>query len=151
MTTNSCTWWSNYFFADEIPVTLSSAKEFDLRDCTENEKMFRGTFHQNVRKIQNLKFPEAAEWMQKLGLDKNRSRPIAPFPVFVTAATSGYFDISQGVIKSVHELLMPKYPDLKLIYYGLDLPDHQINRVNHYLFNKQQFYIYLDPSGHTTS
>ena len=122
------------FFSEIKPVTLSSSKEFDLRSCTENEKLFRGTFHQNVRKIKNLKFPEADEWIEKLGLNKNVSREVASFPVFVTAATSGYFDISQGVIKSVHEKLVPKYPNLKLIYYGLDLQDSQLSRVNRFIF-----------------
>ena len=86
-----------------------------------------------MRKIKNLKFPEADEWIEKLGLNKNVSREVASFPVFVTAATSGYFDISQGVIKSVHEKLMPKYPNLKLIYYGLDLQDSQLSRVNRFI------------------
>ena len=91
--------------------------------------MFRGTFDQNLRKLKNLKFPEAEKWIERLGLDKKRSRVIPSFPVLVTGASSGFFDISQGVIKTVHEKLMPKYPDLKFIYYGLGMNEDQKLRV----------------------
>ena len=110
-------------------MTISSNEMFDLRQCSDSDKLFQGTFRQNLRKIQGLQFPEAEKWIKQLGLDKPRSREIASFPVFVTAATSNYFDISQGVIKSVHEFLMPKYPNLKFIYYGLDLLEDQKRRV----------------------
>ena len=37
--------------------------------------------------------------------------------------------MSQGLIKSVHEKLLPKYPGLKLIYYDLGLSNDQRKKV----------------------
>lgn len=52
------------------------------------------------------------------------------FPVLVTGASRRYFEISQGVIKSVHEKLLPKYQDLTFIYYDLGLAKDQREKVN---------------------
>ena len=86
---------------------------------------FHGTFEQNLRKLKNLKFPDADEWIEKLRLDEKRPRDVPSLPVLVTAASPSFFDVSQGVIKTVHEKLLPKYPDLKMIYYGLGLSGDQ--------------------------
>ena len=116
--------------------TLPSTVKFDLRNCTESDRQFSGTFEENLRKIENLKFPEADKWVKALGLDtllsRNRSRAVPRLPVLVTAATPRYFDISQGLIKTVHEVLLPKYPDLKFIYYSLGLRSDQVERLRRY-------------------
>lgn len=40
-----------------------------------------------------------------------------------------HYKRSQGFVKSVHEVLLPKYPDLKLIFYDLGLTRQQYNIV----------------------
>ena len=116
--------------------TLATSTSFDLRTCTEYDKQFTGTFEDNLKKIENLKFPEADKWITALGLDNvisgDISRDIPKLPVLVTAATPRYFDISQGLIKTVHEILLPKYPELKFIYYSLGLNADQVDRLRRY-------------------
>ena len=101
----------------------------DTRSCLEEEKQFNGTFQDNLIKLNNLRFAEADKWIVTLGLDKKRAREIPSLPVLATAASSGFFDVSQGLIKSVHEKLLPRYPGLKLIYYDLGLTDGQRQKV----------------------
>ena len=105
----------------------------DTRSCLEDEKQFTGTFQDNLIKLNNLRFPEADKWIDRLGLDNERTRDIPSLPVLATAASSGFFDVSQGLIKSVHEKILPRYPGLKLIYYDLGLTDDQRKKVIVYL------------------
>ncbi|XP_052820276.1 uncharacterized protein LOC128246117 [Mya arenaria] len=49
------------------------------------------------------------------------------FPVIVTAASRDFFDISQGLIQSIYVHLVPKYEDVKLIYYDMGLTELQRN------------------------
>ena len=102
--------------------TLASA-------CLEMEKQFSGTFRDNLIKLNHLQFPEADKWIDRLGLNKKRTWEVPALPVLATAASSGFFDVSQGLIKSVHEKLLPKYPGLKLIYYDLGLSNDQRKKV----------------------
>ena len=97
--------------------------------CLEEEKQFRGTFQDNLIKLKHLQFPEADKWIDRLGLNKKRTGGVPSLPVLATAASSGFFDVSQGLIKSVHEKLLPKYPGLKLIYYDLGLSNDQRKKV----------------------
>jgi hypothetical protein len=59
---------------------------------------------------------------------ENRSEPKTmseTFPVVATAASSGFYGISQGLIKSVYEILLPKYKNIKIVYYDMGLNDNQ--------------------------
>ncbi|XP_060607945.1 uncharacterized protein LOC132760071 [Ruditapes philippinarum] len=59
---------------------------------------------------------------------ENRSEPKTmseTFPVVATAASSGFYRISQGLIKSVYEILLPKYKNIKIVYYDMGLNDNQ--------------------------
>ena len=119
---------SNHFFSDFKYVTVANVS-YDLKQCTETAKKFRGTFEQNLHKIENLQFPEAETWLLKLK-HYITARDIASFPVLVTGASSRFFDVSQGLVKTIHELLMPKYSQLKFIYYDLGLTTEQRTLVN---------------------
>ena len=75
--------------------TVPSNISFDLRSCSTSDKQFTGTFEENLRKIENLRFPEADKWTTALALDTVRShdgsRDIPQLPVLVTAATPTVF------------------------------------------------------------
>ena len=122
------------FISDFVFVPINESVTMDTRSCLEEEKQFNGTFQDNLNKLNSLRFPEADEWIDRLGLNKERAREVPSLPVLATAASSGFFDVSQGLIKSVHEKLLPRYPGLKLIYYDLGLTNDQRKKVIVYIY-----------------
>lgn len=53
------------------------------------------------------------------------------FPVIVTAASSRFFGVSEGLIKSVYEVVMPRYSAVRLLYYDLGLTAEQRDKVSY--------------------
>lgn len=89
---------------------------------------FHDSFEENLNVIKNYPRGIADQFLWKIG--GNRSHPnrtLSSFPVIVTAANSGFYGVTQGLLKSIHEILMPKYKDIKIIYYdlGLGADQHQ--------------------------
>ena len=77
-------------------------------------------------------------------IDKNRSEPVTiyeTFPVVATAANSGFYGVSQGLIKSVYEKLLPRYKDVKIVYYDMGLNRDQRTQVGIYdsIFRSESF------------
>lgn len=66
-------------------------------------------------------------------MDANQTVPkqmMTSFPVIVTAANSGFYGVSQGLLQTVYQILLPKYKDLKVIYYDMGLNSDQHNQVS---------------------
>ena len=137
-------------------MAATHAQTWDQRDtltttCLEEEKQFRGTFQENLIKLKHLSFPEADKWIDRLGLNKKRTQEVPSLPVLATAASSGFFDVSQGLLKSVHEKFLPKYPGLKLIFYDLGLSNDQRKKVIisiKYTIECLQDHIFVSPVEH---
>lgn len=84
--------------------------------------------------IANYPKPNAQLYFPKM--DGNRTKPLhlmTSFPVIVTAANAGFYGVSQGLIKSIYEVLLPKYKDLKVIYYDMGLNSNQHEEVCHFM------------------
>lgn len=97
------------------------------------ESWFNDTFEQNLNVIKYYPRGIADKYLWKIG--GNRSQPnvtLTSFPVIVTAANAGFYGVTQGLLKSIHELLLPKYKDLKIIYYDLGLQASQHNELVKY-------------------
>ena len=84
----------------------------------------------NIQKLERLRFNKSVTLLKNLGLDTFQDTMInTRFPVIVTGANAHYYMPSQGLIKSVHQYFVPKYPGLKLIYYDLGLRHTQLEQV----------------------
>ena len=62
----------------------------------------------------------------------NMTKPkqmLTKFPVLVTAASSGHFKVSEGLLKSIHEILIPKYGEIRIVYYDMGLSSDQVAKV----------------------
>ena len=80
--------------------------------------------------IRNYPRGIADRYLWKIG--GNRKRPnvtLSSFPVIVTAANAGFYGVTQGLLKSIHDILMPKYKNIKIIYYDLGLKPEQYKQV----------------------
>ena len=68
--------------------------------------------------------------MRKLGFDRPPANRTTSLPVLVTGANERFFDVIQGLIKSVHEKVMSNYPRLKFIVYDMGFTKGQHMRVS---------------------
>ena len=96
---------------------------------------FHDSFEENLNVIRNYPKGIADQYLWKIGGNRSRPSVTLSFPVIVTAANSGFYGVSQGLLKSIHEILLPKYKDLKIIYYDLGLTTEQHNQVCALLFD----------------
>ncbi|XP_052236887.1 uncharacterized protein LOC127848454 isoform X7 [Dreissena polymorpha] len=85
-------------------------------------KWFEATFEDNLRVISGY-------LSKNMALYPPMNRPtmeVMSFPVIVTACSHDFFQVSEGLLKSIDNLILPKYPDLKLFYYDLGLNEQDI-------------------------
>lgn len=97
----------------------------DKHGCQE---WFNLTLRDNLKVIANYPKGMAPLYFHKM--DNNRTMPkyiVTSFPVIVTAANSGFYTVSQGLLQSIYQILLPKYKDLKVVYYdmGLAVDQHE--------------------------
>ena len=52
-------------------------------------------------------------------------------PVLVTGINARFYGVLQGLVKSIHQILLPKYPNLKFIIYDMGMSDWQHEQVFH--------------------
>lgn len=96
------------------------SEPLDTHGC---DKWFAESFEDNLRTIANYSRGNADKYFKNL--NKTIPKQKQTFPVIVTAANSGYYGLSQGLLKSIHEILLPKYKDIKIIYYDMGLTQPQ--------------------------
>ncbi|XP_060568726.1 uncharacterized protein LOC132727312 [Ruditapes philippinarum] len=90
------------------------------------DQWFEDSFEKNLEHI--ARYPRGLADKYMYTIAENRSAPktvFKTFPVVVTAADSGFYGISQGLIKSVYEKLLPKYKNIKIVYYDMGLNPNQ--------------------------
>lgn len=97
--------------------------------CPENTS-FSGTFHENILKLEQNKFPKSEPWIRSMGFHRSPARVVTSFPVIVTASDSQFFIRSQGLVKSVVERVMKKNKHVRFIYYNLGLKSLEIDLVS---------------------
>ena len=91
---------------------------------------FHDSFEDNLNIIRNYPRGNADEYLWKIGGDRtNPNATLTSFPVIATAANSAFYGVTQGLLKSIHEILVPKYGEIKIIYYDLGLQEDQYNQV----------------------
>ncbi|XP_052779990.1 uncharacterized protein LOC128217128 [Mya arenaria] len=89
---------------------------------------FTGTFKENLQKLEKITIPSSEPWLERLGFNtRMTSRVRSSFPVLVTAASSSHFLISQGLVRSVQEKVLTKYPAVQLFYFDLGLRPEEKN------------------------
>ncbi|XP_060572119.1 uncharacterized protein LOC132730254 isoform X2 [Ruditapes philippinarum] len=97
------------------------------------EHWFEPTFVENLKVVSNYPRGNVTEYFLKIGGNLTQPKQMmTKFPVLVTAASSGHFKVSQGLLKSIHEILMPKYGDVKIIYYDMGLLSDQLIALEKY-------------------
>ena len=103
-------------------------KASNIRQCAS----FPHDFRQNVNIIMHYKFNVSEQLLQSLDLDSvgitklSQLKVESAVPVVVTAASANHFLESQSLIRDIHTKLMPKYNDLKLVYYDIGLKPSQL-------------------------
>ena len=91
---------------------------------------FHDSFEENLKIIRNYPHGNADDYLWKIGGDRNYPNVnLTSFPVIVTAANSAFYGVTQGLLKSIQEILVPKYGEMKIIYYDLGLETSQYNQV----------------------
>ena len=92
---------------------------------------FHDSFEDNLDIIRNYPRGNADSYLWKIGGD--RSYPnvtLTSFPVIATAANAAFYGVTQGLLKSIQEVLVPKYGTIKIIYYDLGLQEKQYDQVS---------------------
>jgi hypothetical protein len=95
---------------------------FFLQNC---QHQFHANYEENLAVVHNYPKGDAAPYIARFASDKGEFEdyPIESdkIPPIVTGVWSNQFFQIQGFIKHIHEDLLPKHPDLKLIVYDLGL------------------------------
>lgn len=101
-------------------------------DC---ENWFEDTMEENLNVIKNYPRGNADVYLSNIsaGHAQNNQQLMTSFPVIVTAANSGFYKISQGLLKSIHKLLLPTYKSIKIVYYDLGLTASEKSQVTDFL------------------
>ncbi|XP_045182623.2 uncharacterized protein LOC123541268 isoform X2 [Mercenaria mercenaria] len=104
--------------------------KIDKHGC---ENWFEDTFEENLDVI--LKYPRGiySKYLENLGGYLTQPKTImTSFPVIVTAASSSFYMVSQGLLKSLHQILLPRYKQIKIVYYDLGLTEIQYEELVKY-------------------
>ena len=92
---------------------------------------FENTLVENLHVLS--KYPRGIADQYLHLMDHNRTTPkqmVTSFPVIVTAANSAFYGVTQGLLKSIYDKLLPKYKDkIKVIYYDMGLNSNQHDEV----------------------
>ncbi|XP_052236883.1 uncharacterized protein LOC127848454 isoform X3 [Dreissena polymorpha] len=88
-------------------------------------KWFEATFEDNLRVISGY----LSKHMTTFPPMNRPTMEMMSFPVIVTACSHDFFHVSEGLLKSIDNLILPKYPDLKLFYYDLGLHEQDIKTI----------------------
>ncbi|XP_052261544.1 uncharacterized protein LOC127865666 [Dreissena polymorpha] len=97
----------------------------DTVTCATNFSL-SGTLKENLEKIANLSFAGAQPYLENLGLISSPKKPSMQFPVIATAASSQFFLLSQGLVKSISDKIVPAFRDVKIIYYDIGLTSEDL-------------------------
>ncbi|KAK3585687.1 hypothetical protein CHS0354_020253 [Potamilus streckersoni] len=97
----------------------------DLLSCWEDSK-FKRTFEDNCQFVKNYPIGDSIPYLQELGLAKSfHDFPNPKIPVVVTAASSDHFLEVQAQMQNLHSVVLPRYKNLKFIFYDLGLKEHE--------------------------
>ena len=89
---------------------------------------------ENMRIVDNYRFNVDSSLLRSLQLDESgidrlsRTKVFTQsLPVLVTAASENHFREAQAFFENIHSRLLPKYPDLKIIFYDLGLHEQSLH------------------------
>ena len=102
--------------------------QVDTHGCID---WFADTLEENLEHVSRYPRGQADLYMPAI---TNRTQPqnySRNFPVIATAANSGFYAVSQGLLKSIYEKVLPKYKSIKVVYYDMGLTEHQRKQVNY--------------------
>ena len=103
----------------------------DLGDpLVECREWFNDTFEENFEILKHYPRGIGDSYLWKIG--GNKSQPdqiLTSFPVIVTAASSGFYPRSLSLLLSIYKLLLPRYKNIKVIYYDMGLNEALYNEV----------------------
>lgn len=94
-------------------------KPVDTHGC---KQWFEPSFMDNLKHISQYPRGVADRYMHKL--TRNRTKPQTlqrGFPVIATAASGRFYSVTQGLLKSIYENIVPKYKNIKVIYYDMGI------------------------------
>ncbi|XP_045183782.2 uncharacterized protein LOC123542163 [Mercenaria mercenaria] len=105
-------------------------KSVDKHGC---EEWFEDSLEENLKHIARYPRGSADDYMHKIAENLNKPKSLLEtFPVIATAANSGFYGVSQGLIKSVYEILLPKYQNITIVYYDMGLTVYQRKQLKQY-------------------
>ena len=89
---------------------------------------------ENIRVVENYRFNVDLKLLRSLHLDKSgidglsrTTKFTKSLPVLVTAASENHFREAQALFENIHSRLLPKYRDLKIIFYDLGLYEQSLH------------------------
>ena len=95
---------------------------------------FKATFRENLDIVRNYRFNVSKELLRNLDLDDAGIRKLSEKrvtksnePVFLHAASANHFGESQALFKNIHQKVMPKYKNIKLVFYDIGLKPEQLS------------------------
>ena len=110
--------------------TTPSRNVLKTKEC----EAFPKDMSENIRVVENYRFEIDSNLLRSLELDKrgidrlSRTKNVTQsLPVLVTAASENHFREAQALFENIHSRLLPKYPDLKIIFYDLGLREQSLH------------------------
>ena len=88
---------------------------------------FPRNIEENIRVISDYRFSIDTDHLERLHLDSNRIERLSAMdytptlPVIVTGASENHFPETQALFENIHLQVLPKYRNLKIIFYDLGL------------------------------
>ena len=98
----------------------------DKKMCSD----FPKHFEDNLRIVSNYHFNINPDYLTNLRLDNtgiellDTDMRTPSTPVIATGASENHFNEMQAMLENIHFTLLPKYPDLKIIFFDFGLRQH---------------------------
>ena len=92
---------------------------------------FPESFQENLDVVMNYPFNISEEFLKKLHLDTDGIQKLSEktaessVPVLAMASSANHFSEAQTLIKDIHQKVMPKFKNIKLVFYDIGLKPSQ--------------------------